>query len=1022
MLRKYLLLGFIVMCCASAVAVPLEDAIYSDEYYLSIYPSYPPFISEKINLRLRTFKPAQKVTIYSDRSQEIPMVYREGYWWGKFQIPADYQEGSHFFYVWIRYPFAHQIREEKSWINNIFSFFGFKKKILPATWARSLIWYKTQKNGTSLEADWNEMDFPEEIGYEEESRQPVLVVTGEAVEIKAAPVEAIPFVIKGTKTLSFVSRSIEGTKEGYIPGVSREEALRLNISGKSDDIEVDANLISTSTAGTAQVSQREEKVSLLLRKGSSEAYLGDFTADFTETEFAALNKVMSGVRFKGDYEKWGVNALYSSPKGASKFKRLYGDGTQGPFKLDFTPVVIDSERVYLDSNLQKRGDDYTIDYQAGTVTFLKKMIDPKSILNFYYDYRQSVYRHSTYGLRLTGRPYPNLKLGTTYLNDSDSLAGAEEIRKSMTGDPVDPQGHYVVGVDGNYVSESLTANSEFAYSNKNLNLLSSSASEEIGTAAKLELSTQLGPWGIGLRGERVGAKFFPLAEPDPKQDVTAYGGKLSFRPGALFGAQGSWDQEKYTQSAVIYENQFKSAKAFLTPESLPSLEYNHFESEQSNDPVTGSKVERAIIRDSAESTYRLGLISTSLKGTQERWLDRFPSEEVTNCRKVNFGLATAGIEVISLSSNVELENREEPSGATPYRKTYNINLSATPGKQYFVSGAVEYLEDSEQGIKNVADIAYRAQPHEMFKTESKYTITSLNEDYATTEVVSKQTGSFSFELKPTRLLRARYLYKPNFTKILRTNTVSFNNEQQQAELNLIPAREIMLGMLYKLGRSYNVLKQDYRIRENSADSDSILYTLKMAPFEILSTEFGYQIENGKTTSLATSEPASYTPGKSYGKKFDAMVKTSLSEKLSVDTHYAYQLNTQGSGDAASNVIDTVSYTGSLKGLWNISDLWSVSLSGTYSKMINNLVADPVTYTVSPGFGVIYRQGNRLRIDLDYTYSKSYAGSTTEKTNYSLRAKYSLSDYVNLSLCYDQEISHAPDYKLTDIAGNVEINL
>jgi len=992
-----------------------EKSIYTDEYGLNIYPDYPPAIGDEITVRLRTFSPAQKVTLYSDREEEIPMVYREGHWWGKFRIPADYKEGYHFFIVWIRYPFASPRPSNFLW--DWFGYFGRRRKQPSTFWSKSMVWYQMASKEASLSMTGVEVPF----GFTAEAEEAIPIATGEAIEIKVASAEVSPFIIKGSKTLSFSSRNIEGSKEGFSPGVTREEALRLNVSGKSDGTEVDANLISTSTAGTSQVSQREDKISVLIKKASTEAYLGDFTADLTETEFTQLNKVLSGAWVKGDYEKWGFKLLYSSPKGESKFKRMYGDSTQGPFRLDFAPVVIDSERVYLDGVLQKRGDDYTVDYQAGTVSFIKKTIDPKSILNINYDFRETVYQHTTYGLRLTSRPNPNLKLGATYLNDSDSLSGAEEIRGNMQTNPVDPQGHYVIGADGGMVSDKVSANAEIAYSNKNYNLLSA-GSEESGKAAKLDLSSQIGPFGITARAKRVGAKFLPLADPNPKQDVWEYAGGLSFRPGALFGTQGNYNYEKYTQSGVVYENLYKAGKVGLTPEKLPSLEYNFSENDESNDPVTGTSIRRVITRNSAETIYRFGFLSTSLKGTGEKWLRRSPSEEVTNYKRVNYGLSTTGLEKVTFTSNVELENREEPDGTTPYRKTYNLNLSAAPSKSYFISTSLEYLDDSVQGVKNVTDLSYRAEPNEVVKTDGKYTITSVNEEYATSEVVSKQTGSFSLDFRPTQYLRLRYLFKPNFTEIPRVKIRSYNNELHQAEANLIPLKEVMLGMIYKVGHSFNVRKQDFTLKDNTSDTDSALYTIKMAPFKILSTEFNYLLENGATTGYVTSEPLAYSPGKSFGKKFDAIVRTSLSEKFSIDSRYTYQRNTQGSGEAAANLVNSVSHTGSLKGLWNISEVWSVSLSGAFTKATNNLSSTPVTYTTSPGFGVIYRQGERLRIDFDYTYSKSYSGAVTEKTNYALRAKYSLSDYVNVTLRGEREESHSPDYKLTDISGNIEINL
>ncbi|MFH1386862.1 MAG: hypothetical protein ABIH50_04265 [bacterium] len=997
-MRRILLIGFsLILIQAVFAANPRPElGIYTNEYSLSIFPDYPPAVGQEITLRVKTFYPATKVTVYSDREEKIPMFYNHGYFWGKFKIPSDYQTGGHFFTVWVK---------------------SVKFNPVPVAnnWSKSIVWYRMVGGGRvgSVESG---------VGVgEEEKEEPLPIVTGEAISITATSPEASPFIIKGTKLLSFSSKSIVGSKEGFVAGNNRDESLRLSIAGKTDGTEVNANLISTSTTGTSQVAQREDKISVLLRRGSTEAYLGDFTADLTETEFAKLNNVLSGVKVRGDYDAWGFNALYSTPKGEAKQFKNYGDGTQGPYSLGSAPVVINSEKVFVDGVAQKRGDDYTIDYQAGTVTFSKKTIDPKSIITINYDYSQVIYQHSTYGIRLTAKPYPNLKVGATYLNDSDNLAGAAEARQNMQSNPIDPQGHYIVGGDGSFVSENLTANGEIAYSNKNRNILAT-GSEEAGRAAKLDLSTQLGMLGIAAKGKRISAKFLALADPDPKQDLTEYGLSLSLRPGPLLGVQGKQSYEKYLQSGVYYENKSKSAKIDLTPDQLPSLEYIYSQDDQSNDPVTGSNIQRIITRNSAESAYRFGFFAASLKGTLEEWLNRSPSEEATNYKRVNFGLATVGIEKLTFTSNVEIEKRQEPDGSLPYRKTYNLNLAATPSKSYFASTSLEFLDDSAQGEKNTVDLSYRAEPSEILRTDGKYTITTVNEIYTTTEVVSKQNGSFSIDLRPSRLLRLRYLFKPNFTKIPRTDTISFNNEQQQTEINIIPINELMLGVIYKVGHNFNISKIDYTVKDNTADTDSMLYTLKMAPFKIFSTEFNYLLENGASTTLATLEPLAYTAGISTGKKFDAAIKTSISERFSIDSRYTYQRIRQGTGEAAANVADSLSHTGYIKGTWNVSEPLSLSLSGSLAKTTDFLSATPVSYTYAPGCGFIFKQGDTLRIDFDALFSRSYAGLTTEKINYSLRGKYGVSDYVNISLRVEHEISRAPDYRYTDISGNVEINL
>ncbi|MDD5382736.1 MAG: hypothetical protein PHH60_03675 [Candidatus Margulisbacteria bacterium] len=1019
-------LAFTGLSAGNALDKYYEKAIYADEYGVSFYPDYPLTVGGTITIRLRTFKPAQKVTLYSDRELEIPMTYKNGHWWGKFKIPEDYKEGGHYFTVWIKYPVAAPAKKG-DWLSGFWERLTFQKKSA-VFWSKSAIWYQAFRKKEAIEKAKEAITgYPTYEAYESAEEFPP-PVTGEAIEIEVISPEAAPLLIKGSQSITFKTRTLEGTKEGSAPGTlqTREETLRINIAGRAADTDIEAALYRSTALGVDVIGERDEKISILLRRGSTEAYLGDFTADLTETEFAKLNKVLSGVNVKGDYNRWGFNALYSSPKGEGKFSRMYGNGTQGPYQLANAPVVIDSERVYVDGILLTRGDGYTIDYQAGTITFLKAVIDAKSIIQVYYDWRQTVYQHATYGLRTYVKPSPNFKLGATYLEDSDNLAGAQEIRSSMTGEAVSPQRHFVVGADGSLVSEKISAQGEIAYSSKNLDLLTPGATNETGRAGKLNISSSLGPFGLTANVKRVGPKFESIADPYPKQDVWEYGAGLSFRPGSVFGGKTDYAYQKYTQDGVIYENLYKTAKAMLTPERLPSLDYNFSESDESNDPVTGDTIRRVITRNSAEMAQQLGAFSASLKGSLEKWLNRSPSEEVTDYRRMNLGLATIGLEKVTFASNVELEERREPTGQEPFRRTYNLNLSATPARNYFVSSSLQVVNDSALGETNVVDLAYRAQPSEAFKTDGKYTITSVREEFpVTSEAVSKQTGSFSFDLRPVKALRLRYLFKPSFTQILRTETLSYSNEQQQAEVNVIPVQYAMFGLIYKLGKSFNIYKNDYpdyKVKENTENTDSALYTIKMAPLEILSIELNYLHENSLTTSLAaTQEPYTYVQGRGLTRKFDLVAKTSLSEQFSIDSRYTYEKDDEGSGEALSSLVNTKSHTAALKGTWNMSEKWTFSVSGAYSRTTDYILSQ-VTYTLAPGFGVIYRLEDKFRVDFDYTYSKSYSGAETEKNNYSLRTKYALSDFVNVTLRVDQEVSRAPDYRLTDVTGNVEINL
>lgn len=1016
MSKRSLILLICSICCAGSLlaAAPAdlyyERAIYTDNYALSFFPAYPAVIGETITLRLRTFAPAMKVTLISDRFQRIDMTYRDGHWWGKFRIPDDYQSGGHFFTVWVKSA-------------------AFDPRGIRPVWNESVIWYKafTKDELASVVKPGQALPLPP--GISAEAEEPLPGQSGEPVNLPVVePVEASGLTIKGSQVISFRSRSVSGSKEGEAEGTnqSREETLRINISGQAADTEIEASLFRSSASGVSQVTEREESIAILLRHGSYEAFLGDFTADLTETEFTRLDKVLQGGWVKGDLGVWGFQALYSSPKGKSEYQRMYGDNTQGPYSLNSPPVVINSEQVTVDGLRQERGDDYTIDYQAGTIRFLNRVIDSRSVIEVRYDQRETVYQHATYGLRLVNRPTPDLKLGLTYLNDSDSLTDAQTIRSSMSQEAVDPQGHWVFGGDASYVSEPITVLAEGAYSARDLNLLSSGASMETGRAGKLSLSSVLGPLSLSGHVKRVGPKFAPIAEADPQQDVWNYGAGFSFRPGPVFGLSGDHEQENYQQSGVDYNNLYKRARLRLTPDGLPDFFYDHSESDESNDPVTGSLIRRAITRDSAELRHRLGPLSTSVKGSLEEWLRQSPSMEVTDYRRLNFGLATLGGDQVRLSTNLELEQRHEPNGTEPDKRTYDLKLTLSPDENFFWSSAWQSIDDSAEGSTSVLDLAFKARPHQILKLEGKYTINSLLDDLpVTSEAVAKQSGSLSFDLRPSRQFRLRYLFKPNFTTILRTGTLSYNNEQQRAEFNYLPNKFVMFGLIGRLGRSYSVNPYDYpdyTVKDTSRDTDSTLYTIKLAPWPIVSTELNFFREQALSQTLAsTQEPYSYIPGRANQGRFDVALKTAVTERFYIDSSYSFERAQEASGEAYANVIDYKTYTAALKGSWNYSDNWTFSLLSSFSRKTDYLLSS-VIYTLTPGIEVVYRQGERLRIDLGYTHARSYAGAETRVDTFTFKARYSVSDYVRLNLLAQQENSYAPDYRLTDISGNVEIRL
>jgi len=988
--------------------------------YDVLFSPYPMITGKAVKIRIYTPYSPESVTYVFDKNTKFQLSKVDDYWRGVIRPPINYSEGWNMSFVYIKYK---RTDLDKAAMQKINAFFNKMFAAVKLTTYREYIviegkvWIRAYKEAAPslLSAMPGELSTFEPVSLIPVASTPEAMSTPEASRLK----------IKGSKTINFVSRSIEGSKEGFSSGYTREEALRMNVSGKMDnETEVDANFIATSTTGTTITSQNEEKVSILVRRASTEVYYGDFIADLNETEFARMNKSLSGIKITGNYEKWGFKALYSTPRGQTKYYRDYGNGTQGPYSIGNAPVVVDSDRVYLNGVEMRRGDDYTIDYQAGTITFIRGVVISTSIIEAYYDWRETLYQHETFGLRYRQNVNEDLKIGATYLNDSDNLYKASEIRDTLSS-TVEPSSHFLVGVDGSGKVGNTLIDSEMAYSNRDLNILEPGTDRQIGKAFKISTSTDMNPISLSTRYKRIGPAFMAIGDASPKQNVWQYGGELGFKPSSVYYAGMNYDYDKYTMLGTNYLTTDQGFKSKYTPPDIPTFNYFYRKTEDSNDPVTGTEISRMTTKHNADSSYKYGFLISTLGGGIEERVNSYPSTEVTTYKTVNFGTATYGLEKISASGNIELKETELPDMTKPFTKTYNANVSATPSKDYFGSLNLQLIDDSIQGYTNVLDLNYRASPLNNFSTDGKYTITAIKEDFnGTAEPVSKQAGSFRFDYRPIEMVRTRYYFKPNFTRVESTQTLSFSDFTNQYELTYAPLRELSTGLIYKTQDIMNIDRTDSDLQReaNRRNTNDTTVLLKSAPLRFLSLEFNYLTSDLFLTEQISTGATSYYKTIGNTKQYDLSAKTSLSEQFSIDSRYTWQKQLQGS-DLATSDIDLLTQTIYLKGLWNYSENWIYFASYSYSESLNKLLIDDnITYTVTPGIGITYRLTEILRIDGEYTRAMSYAGASTNLDTYSLKGKYDPNEYVHVNLRGTREISESPNYKTSEIMGSLEIVL
>ena len=129
------------------------------------------------------------------------------------------------------------------------------------------------------------------------------------------------------------------------------------------------------------------KFSLDVRRGPWEANFGDIRGRLLNTNrFTRFDRTLRGASLA--YKAGGLEArvLRTEARGEARTISLSGNNTAGPYYLQASQIIRGTERVEVDGVLQVFGQDYSIDYDLGAITFINrqsltaKIIPPTSTI------------------------------------------------------------------------------------------------------------------------------------------------------------------------------------------------------------------------------------------------------------------------------------------------------------------------------------------------------------------------------------------------------------------------------------------------------------------------------------------------------------------------------------------------------------------------------------------------------------------------------------------------------------------
>ena len=123
------------------------------------------------------------------------------------------------------------------------------------------------------------------------------------------------------------------------------------------------------------------RMSLNYEHNGFSADLGDINGHLLNSNmFASFSKSLKGAMVGYKTGSLEFRAVRSSVKGAARTVSIQGNGGLGPYYLNANQIIQDSEQVQVDGQLMRLGQDYTMDYQVGTITFITRPVAQTSTI------------------------------------------------------------------------------------------------------------------------------------------------------------------------------------------------------------------------------------------------------------------------------------------------------------------------------------------------------------------------------------------------------------------------------------------------------------------------------------------------------------------------------------------------------------------------------------------------------------------------------------------------------------------
>ncbi|MCK5683838.1 hypothetical protein KAJ27_06950, partial [bacterium] len=284
--------------------------------------------------------------------------------------------------------------------------------------------------------------------------------------------------------------------------------------------------------------------------------LGDFGLSLGDTEFTIYNKQLKGIMLEGKFKSGlNVTALVTRSMGKSGIYRTTGQGAQQEYRLpsNHTPVVKNSEVLYIDNKQMFRGNDYSIDYEDGSINFNPRAlpIENTQTITVEYEYEEtsSNYKRNLFAFRTSYNFDHDNMVGFTYVDNSDDKSSPLIEVDSNSAKPI---GHQLFDINWKTRYKDILAfRGELAHSRRDTDMISEEDDIIEGNASKI--NTSISYWGskLDILHKRIDPNFASVGNKGTSvqggstwivNDIDQLTLKLNLAPFKSWSYQGIYDE------------------------------------------------------------------------------------------------------------------------------------------------------------------------------------------------------------------------------------------------------------------------------------------------------------------------------------------------------------------------------------------------------------------------------------------------------------------------------------------------